>query len=328
MRPPSRLAAVAAALLGGCALVHPALAQPAPAPSPAPGANRGAAPQAATPQTAAPQTAADPVLARVGGEEIRASDLAEAAQGLPEELRSMPAQVLQPMLLDQLIDRKVIVQTARKQGLDRDPQVQRQIARATDTALQNALLLREVGPSITDEALRARYRQDFEGKPGEEEVRAHHILVADEDAAKRLIADLKGGADFEALAKQHSTDPSAKEGGGDLGFFKRADMLPEFADAAWALKPGEVSQAPVKTRFGWHVIKLDERRQSPPPPFEQVRDELRQTMIQDGVRKVLEQAKTGVSIERFNPDGTPQAPAPAAPAPGARPAAPGQAPAR
>ena len=162
----------------------------------------------------------------------------------------------------------------------------------------------------------------------EEEVRAHHILLADEDAAKRLIADLKGGADFEALAKQHSTDPSAKEGGGDLGFFKRADMLPEFADAAWALKPGEVSQAPVKTRFGWHVIKLDERRQSPPPPFEQVRDELRQTMIQDGVRKVLEQAKTGVSIERFNPDGTPQAPAPAVPAPGARPAAPGQPPAR
>ena len=335
MRAPSPLAAVAAALLGGSAFVQPALAQPAPAAPPAPGTAqgtppgtaRGAAPPAAS-QPATSQPASDPVLARVGGEEIRASDVAEAAQGLPEELRSMPAPVLQPMLLDQLIDRKVIVQTARKQGLDKDPQVQRQIARAVDTGLQNALLLREVGPSITEQALRARYQQDFAGKPGEEEVRAHHILVAGEDEAKRIIAELKGGADFEALAKQHSTDPSAKEGGGDLGFFKRADMLPEFADAAWALKPGEVSQAPVKTRFGWHVIKLDERRQAAPPPFEQVRDELRQTMIQDGVRKVLEQAKVGVPIERFNPDGTPQAapaPSPASPS-GA--AAPGQSPAR
>lgn len=340
MHAPSFLAAVAAALLGGSALVRPALAQPAPAPGAAPGApsrsapapspTRGATPPAAS-QPAAPQPAADPVLARVGGEEIRASDVAEAAQGLPEELRSMPAQVLQPMLLDQLIDRKVIVQAARKQGLDKDPQVQRQIARAADTALQNALLLREVGPSITEEALRARYQREFAGKPGEEEVRAHHILVADEEAAKRLIAELKGGADFEALAKQHSTDPSAKEGGGDLGFFKRADMLPEFADAAWALKPGDISQAPVKTRFGWHVIKLDERRQAAPPPFEQVRDELRQSMIQDGVRKVLDQAKTGVTVERFNPDGTPQAAVPSTPAPGtpaAGAAAPGQAPAR
>lgn len=329
MRAPSLLAAVAAALLGGSALVQPALAQPAPAPGAAPGAPSRAAPapspaRGATPP-AAPQPAADPVLARVGGEEIRASDVAEAAQGLPEELRSMPAQVLQPMLLDQLIDRKVIVQAARKQGLDKDPQVQRQIARAADTALQNALLLREVGPSITEEALRARYQREFAGKPGEEEVRAHHVLVAGEDEAKRIITELKGGADFEALAKQHSTDPSAKEGGGDLGFFKRADMLPEFADAAWALKPGEISQAPVKTRFGWHVIKLDERRQAAPPPFEQVRDELRQTMIQDGVRTVLDRAKTGVSVERFNPDGTPQAAVPSTPAPGT-PAAPSAAP--
>lgn len=265
---------------------------------------------ATTPPAAAPPAAsapADPVVARVGGDEIRSSDLAEAAQTLPEELRGMPAPVLYPMLLDQMIDRKVIVQAARKAGLERDPAVQKQIARGTETALQNALLLREVGPQLTEDAIRARYERDIAGKPGEEEVRARHILVADEAEAKRILDQVQKGANFEELAKEKSTDPTAKTGGGDLGFFKKGDMLPEFAAAAFALKPGEVSPAPIKTRFGWHIIKLEERRTAPPPPFEQVRDEVRQAMIQEGVKRVLDQSRAGIAIERFNPDGSPQA---------------------
>ena len=187
-------------------------------------------------------TPSDTVVARVGTEEIRASELNEAAQTLPEELRGMPAPVLYPMLLDQLVDRRIIIQSARKQGLDRDPNVQRQIARATDTALQNALLTREIAPTLTDEAIRAKYDRDVAGRTGEEEVRARHILVADEEAAKRITGEVKAGGDFAELAKTNSTDPGA-QGGGDLGFFKKADMLPEFSDAAFALKPGEVTPA-------------------------------------------------------------------------------------
>jgi len=260
----------------------------------------------------------DPVVARVGTDEIHASELSEAAQGLPEELRGMPPMSLYPILLDQLVDRQVVVIAARKQGLDHDPAVQRMVARATDSALQNALLTREIAPTLTDDAIRARYERDFAGKPGETEIRARHILVADEDIAKKVVAELKDGADFAELAKKYSTDPGAQSGG-DLGFFKKGDMLPEFSDAAFALKPGETTQTPVKTRFGWHVIQAEEVRAAPPPTLDQVRDEIRQTLIQDGVTRVLVAAKTGLPIEKFNPDGSPMG---AAPTPGAAPATP------
>ena len=181
----------------------------------------------------------DPVIARVGTDAIHASELSEAAQSLPEELRGMPPTVLYPILLDQLIDRRVVVIAARRsRAWTATPAVQRMVARATDTALQNALLTREIAPGLTDDAIKARYEKELAGKPGEPEIRARHILVADEDTAKKVIAELKGGADFATLAKTYSTDPGAQSGG-DLGFFKKADMLPEFSDAAFALKPGE-----------------------------------------------------------------------------------------
>ena len=195
----------------------------------------------------------------MNGRELHLSDLSEAAQTLPDEVRSMPPQVLYPMLLDQMVDREALVIQAQKEGLEKDPTVQRAITRANDTVLQNAILSREVGPLVSDAALRAKYDSDYANKPGEDEVHARHILVDNEEQAKKIIAELKKGGDFAALAKANSKDPAA-ENGGDLGFFKKADMVPEFAAAAFALKPGEVTQTPVKTQFGWHVIKVDEHR--------------------------------------------------------------------
>ncbi len=259
------------------------------------------------------------MVARVGKDEIHASELSDAAKALPEELRGMPPTALYPMLLDQLIDRHVVVIAAKKEGLDRDPSVQRMVARATDSALQNALLTREIAPTLTEDAIKARYERDFAGKPGETEVHARHILVADEETAKKVIAELNGGADFAELAKKYSTDPGAQSGG-DLGFFKKTDMLPEFSEVAFALKAGETTQTPVKTRFGWHVIQVQEIRNAPPPTLEQVHDEIRQTLIQEGVSRVLVQAKTGLPIEKFNVDGTPAAPGAAMPAPAPSPA--------
>ncbi|MCX7381769.1 MAG: peptidylprolyl isomerase [Alphaproteobacteria bacterium] len=246
---------------------------------------------------------ADPVVARVNGAEIHVSDITEAAQSLPQEYRGMPQNVLMPMLIDQLIDRAAVAALARKEGLEKDPLVQRGIARATEEALENAIMRRDIGPSITEDKLRARYTAEIAGKEGEVEVRARHILVASEADAIKVVAELKKGGDFAALAKARSSDPGAGQGG-DLGFFKRTDMVPEFAEAAFALKPGQVSDKPVKTQFGWHVIKVEERRAAPSPSFEQAQDDLRQKVIQEGVQKVLAAARAVVTIERYNPDGT------------------------
>jgi peptidyl-prolyl cis-trans isomerase C len=241
----------------------------------------------------------------VNGQPIHLSDLKDAAQALPENLRGLPPQTLFPMLLDQLIDGRALVVEARKTGLDKDPDVQRQIEAAEDRTLQTAMLSKQVGPSITDAALHAKYDKEVAGQPGEEEVHAKHILVDNEDQAKKIIADLKGGADFAALAKQYSKDPSGAQQGGDLGFFKKDEMVPAFADAAFALQPGQTSQTPVHTQFGWHVIMVVERKRGEPPTFEQARDELRQQIVKDGVKKVVAQARAGVSVERFNLDGSP-----------------------
>ncbi|MEJ0017113.1 MAG: peptidylprolyl isomerase [Acetobacteraceae bacterium] len=256
----------------------------------------GAAPAGAQP--------ADPVIAKVDGQPIHLSDLKDAAQSLPENLRGMPSQALYPMLLDQLIDGRALVAEARKSGLDKDPTVQRQVTAAEDRALQTAVLSKQVGPTVTDEAVHARYDQDIAGKPGEEEVHARHILVDSEADAKKIIGQIKGGGDFAALAKQYSKDPGGAQGG-DLGFFKKNEMVPEFAAAAFALQPGQVSQEPVHSQFGWHVILVLERRRAPPPSYDQARDELRQKMIQEGVQKAVAKARAAASVEKFNMDGSP-----------------------
>ena len=233
----------------------------------------------------------------------------------------MPPSMLYPMLLDQLIDRRAIVLLARKQNLAADPAVEKQIARATDAALQNALLSREIAPTLTDAAIKARYDRDYANKPGEEEVDAAHILVADEDKAKTIIKQAPGRRRLRQARRREQHDPSAKQNNGDLGFFKKTDMLPEFSDAAFALKPGEITPTPVHTRFGWHVIKLISRRTAPAPTLDQVRDDVRQQLIQEGVTRILAQAKEGLAIQKFNQDGTPMTDAPPAPAALAAPSA-------
>jgi len=297
--------AVAVATLAGLTLASgTVLAQPKPAAAPAS--------QAAVPS--------DPLLAKVNGAEIHLSDLNALAQSLPPEARQIPPQQLLPQLLDQAIDGKALIVAAKKQKLDQDPVVAHAMAMASERALQTALVQREVGPSLDEAKIRAKYDAEIAGKPGEDEVHARHILVKTEAEAKDVVAKLKAGADFAALAKEKSTDPAAASGG-DLGFFKAGDMLPEFSAVAFSLKAGQYSDTPVQTRYGWHVVKVEERRQAPAPTYEQVHEELRQAMIQDGIGKTVAAARTLVKVERYNPDGTlVKADAPAAtPAPAAKP---------
>lgn len=252
--------------------------------------------------------AEDPVLARVEGIEIRQSDVAAEMRRLPDELRNMPPQVLQPLLLDQMITQKALVAAARAQGLDRDAEVQARLRRAEEETLQQALLLREVQPLLTEEALRARYQQQIAARSAEEEVHARHILVATEQEARAALAEVRRpGADFAEVARRRSTGPGAREGG-DLGFFKRGDMIPEFEEAAFALQPGQIGEAPVRTQFGWHVIKVEERRAAPPPSFEETRDRLRQTAFEEGVNSAVERIRNAARVERLSGGEAPRAP--------------------
>lgn len=281
------------------------------------------APAAPPAPAAQAEPAGDPVVARVDGHEIHMSDMKVLAQGLPAQLRGVPMPMLYPMLLNQAVDREALTLKARKDGLDKDADVQRAIQRAGDDVLSNALLSREIGPAISEEAIRARYDRDYKDKPGAPEVHARHILVASEADAQKVMKELKGGAKFEDLAKKYSTDPGAQDGG-DLGWFKRDDMVPEFANAAFALKPGEVTQAPVHTQFGWHVIKSEGKRTAPPETYDNARETIRQALIAENVKKAVAEARSGLTIAEYTPEGTPMPDKPAAtPAPeGAAPAAP------
>ena len=291
-RHPIAAAAVLAALWAGSVHAQQPPAKPAPA-KPAPAA-----------QAAPAQPPADPVVATVDGEQIRLSDVREAMASLPAQAQQMPPQQVYPFVLDQVIDAKLLVREAKAAGVDKDAQVQRQMTAAADRALQSAFLHREIDPKLTDEAMKARFDKEYSGKAGEQEVHARHILVGDEATAKKLIADLKKGGDFAALSKQYSKDPGASEQGGDLGFFKKSDMVPEFATAAFGLKDGEITPSPVKTQFGWHVIQRIEHRLSPPPNFDDIREELSQRIVQEAVQATMAKAKANAKIEKFNIDGS------------------------
>ena len=213
----------------------------------------------------------DPLVANVEGHPIYLSDLGGAVQTLPEQLRKMPFEVIYPLLLARMVDHEALVLMARRERLDDDPTVRRQIDAATARVLEGALLERTAVPQVTQAAIRARYAKDYSGKPSVEEVHARHILVGTEAEAKRLIAEADKGADFATLARRFSKDPDAARGG-DLGFFRRDQVWSGFANLAFSLKPGEVAQTPISNEFGWHVVQVLERRLVPPPTFDEVKE--------------------------------------------------------
>ncbi len=249
----------------------------------------------------------DPVVARVDGEEIRRSEVEQSVDDLPEQYRQMPLEVLFDMLRDRAIDTTLLSEEAARRDLAEDEAVQEAMVRAEELILRNRLIETTVEAAITDEALEEAYTaKQAEPSFTHDEVKARHILVATEAEAQELIAELEAGGDFETLAREHSTGPSGPDGG-DLGYFRREQMVGPFADAAFAMAPGEVSAEPIETQFGWHVI-LVEDRQSVTPSFEDTRAELEQELGRDAVTALLESLRDEASIERFDPEGQPVPP--------------------
>jgi peptidyl-prolyl cis-trans isomerase C len=322
---PIVLFCAAAAMAGPVAAQQPATPQAAPpTAAQAPAQKPAAKPPAAAAAAPAAQPLKDPVVATVNGQPIRLSELEIAQQALPQQYRNMPLQAVFPALLDRIVDSKLVVQEGKKNKVTDDPAFKKRMAFVEDQVLQDFWIQREVARKVTAEKLQQRYEERLKSMPSEEEVHARHILVSTEDEAKAIIADLKKGAAFDKLAKEKSTDKASGAEGGDLGWFKKSDMVKEFADAAFALKKDELTETPVKTQFGYHVIKLEDRRKAPPPAFEELADQLREEMAREAVTAQLDQLRSGAKIEKFNMDGSKAEAAPAKPA---APAAPGRPPA-
>ena len=206
------------------------------------------APESPLKSNDASRSPSDPVVAAVEGHMIYLSDLARLVPSLPESVRSLPFETLYPALLDRSIDHQALVTVARRDHLDDDPRVKREVDAATERILEAALLGREVAPQVGEEQIRRRYNKEYAGKPSTEETHARHILVSTQEQAKQLIGDLNKGADFAILAKQFSKDPDGQNGG-DLGYFRRDQVWPGFADVAFTLQPGQIAQTPDPERI-------------------------------------------------------------------------------
>jgi peptidyl-prolyl cis-trans isomerase C len=245
-------------------------------------------------------------------------------RGLPPQVQQQqPPEKLYAYVLDNLIATTMLSQAAHKAKVQDDPEVKRRLAALEEQIVAQTYIEKLVEKSATDPVLKARYDKFVKDAPAREEVHARHILLSSEADAKSVIEELKKGGDFAKLAQEKSTDPAGKTSGGDLGYFTKEEMVPDFADAAFKLKPGEVTQVPVHTQFGWHVIKLEDRRAAKPPTFDQVKPQLVRDVGREVFEKKLNELKTAAKIEVFNADGSkPGAPPPAAAAPAPAPGAP------
>lgn len=265
--------------------------------------------------TDAPKDENDVVVAKVNGEEIKRSEVVKFITALPPQMQQLPIQTLFPMALEQVINGKIVdIKAKDVSGLARDSEVEKRLEDAKVQIMRAVYVEKEIEKLVTDERLKAAYETAKAKQKPTEEVKARHILVESEAQAKELIEKLNGGADFAALAKEFSKDTSNKDQGGDLGYFTKDTMVKSFANAAFAMNTGDVSKTPVKTQFGYHVIKVEGKRIAPFPPFEQVREALAVNERRQILDELVKQWNSTATIERFDINGKPL-PAPASEAP-------------
>jgi peptidyl-prolyl cis-trans isomerase C len=256
----------------------------------------------------------DPVVARANGVDIRQSDLASAEDDIGSAMPQMGADQKRDYLVTYLADVIILAQAADQHQLANRSDVKHRIEFERNKAMMEALLQDAGKAAMTDEALHKVYDEAIKQTPNEEEVHARHILVATEGEAKDIEAQLKNGADFAALAKQKSKDPGAAEGG-DLGYFTKEQMVPEFAEAAFKLDKGQISD-PVKTQFGWHIIKVEDKRIKPTPTFDEVKGQLQNYVARRAQAELVENLRKSATIERLDQPAKPANPSalnPAAP---------------
>ena len=239
------------------------------------------------------------VLATVNGEEITQADIDLFYQELPDQMKQIPIEQVQNQILDRLIDQQLILGEAKKARLDQRPDIERKLAYEKTKILNEGYLEIVLEKEVTAERIREVYNRAIALEKKREEVKARHILVKTEAEALDIINALKRGGDFISLAKERSTGPSGKNGG-DLGFFTADQMVPPFSKAAYALRKGETSDKPVQTQFGWHVIKVEDRRLAGARPFEELEPQIREQLVTKAYEKIIQQFRKTAKIEKMN----------------------------
>jgi peptidyl-prolyl cis-trans isomerase C len=254
----------------------------------------------------APAVSKEDAVASVNGVYISKKTLETLQKEITE--RGQGQSFPQDQLVNELVQRELLVQDAQTKQLDKTPDFTDRLNTIKNSLLSQASLQDFIkNHPITDEELKAKYDSEIGKLANEKEYKARHILVKTEEEAKKVIADLEKGADFQALAKKLSTDPSSAKNGGDLDWFTADRMVQPFADAVAALEKGQYTKQPVKTQFGWHVILLDDSRPLTPPPFDAVKDQLRPLLQREKVQTMLENLRKSAKVEILLP------PAPAQP---------------
>lgn len=238
----------------------------------------------------------DTIVATVGGVPITEGDLAFTAEDIGADLNSIPPEQIRSVLLAQMIDLRLMALAGEKAGMAEDPLFKARLDYLTDRAMRRAYTKTAVTDTITPEAIKAEYDKQIAAIPDEEEVHARHILVSTEDDAKAIKAEIDAGADFVELAKTKSIEPNAAQSGGDLGYFKRAVMVKPFADAAFAMEVGQISD-PVQTQFGWHIIRLEDRRMAAKPTLEALTPQIGQQLFVQKYRAIFNELRKEAVID-------------------------------
>ena len=267
----------------------------------------------------------NPVVAKVNGQDVTRLDIFNYIQTLPPQTRQLPVAQLFPIAVEQVVNARIVNAKTENVNLDSDPEVQKQLALAKENIERGVYIQNQVTARLTEERLKAGYEQYKANFPKIDELKARHILVKEEDKAKDLIKQIEAGGNFEELAKANSIDGTAQNGG-DLGYFAKTDVVPEFADAAYALNAGEVTKKPVKTEFGFHVIKVEDKRVRPVAEYDAAKPFLEAQLRRVILDEMIQEWRDGTKIERFDINGKPIEPAAGGEAPAAAPA-PAEAPA-
>lgn len=247
------------------------------------------------------------VLATVNGQNITIGDVLDARKLLPAQLSQVPTGVLLPMMVDQMVDQKAVQQAAEKANLENTPEVQQQLKLAKISIIQDAFLKSKVEPKVTPEAIKKFYDENYANKPPVKEAHIRHILVKTQAEAEKIIKEIKAGKKFADLAKENSIDKAtAGQNGGDLGWVKADELVPDFSKAAFAMKANTTSTTPVKSPFGYHVIQVLGYKDVPVPPLDKVTPAIRQRLIQQNVKAVIDETvkqstitKDGAVIKKY-----------------------------
>ena len=244
------------------------------------------------------------VVATIGNEEISLDEVKAFVAGVPQ-LAELPFEQVYPNILEMIINDKVIASGAKRSGIPKDPQIKKMIKAAEDQIIAQAYLAKKIEKTLTEADVRAAYDEEVKNFKPDEEIHARHILVLTEKQAQDLLIQLKAGADFGLLADQKSIDKNAPQG--DLGYFTKEMMIPEFAEAVFAMKKGQLS-APVHTPYGWHIILVEDRRPTQPPAFEQVKEQMQRLAVEKKVPEILAAERQYQKVRVLRPTLAPSKP--------------------